>query len=268
SGGFRAGRGMPVPGHPQLCNRCGHCVAVCPADAVIHPGVDRSQVRAAKPKLLSPECFEEIVRTRRSVRRFKNQPVAKRDINRLLDLARYAPTATNAQDVGFIVVTDREVIRKIANRIFSMGKGTYRLTKTGPVRLAYKAALAAGVAQTMLKYMDGMEYYQEQAKKGRDLICHGAPVLILLHGPAGGTFSSDNCNIAGSVITHHAHALGLGTVYLGFVTAMLRFFPDFKRMLGLPKGRRVYATLALGHPKYRYARTVSRKSPRVTWVEP
>ncbi|MBU2489349.1 MAG: nitroreductase family protein [Proteobacteria bacterium] len=266
SGVFREKDGAPDPAYPELCNRCSHCLAICPAGAVIHDALDMGQATPVRPKLLDPEGFEEVIRSRRSVRRYKDRAVAEKTIQRLLDLARYSPTASNDQDVGYIVITDRAVIQKISRRIFGLGKGAYRLTQSGPVRLALWAARASGVGAGMLKYADGMEYYQEESARGRDFICHNAPALILIHGPARSSFSCDNCNIAAATITNHAHALGLGTCYLGFVTVALRFLPNLRKLVGLPRGKKVFASLTLGHPKYKWSRTTSRKPAPVAWV--
>lgn len=54
------------------------------------------------------EVFETLKR-RRSVRRFLPQAVSRAEIERILDAARYAPSAHNAQPWEFVVVTNREL---------------------------------------------------------------------------------------------------------------------------------------------------------------
>lgn len=56
-------------------------------------------------------ALEEVVRTRRSVRRWLDEPVPRADLERMVDSARQAPSDTNAQPWHFTVVTDRAVIR-------------------------------------------------------------------------------------------------------------------------------------------------------------
>ncbi|BFH69953.1 MAG: nitroreductase family protein [Paenibacillus dendritiformis] len=59
------------------------------------------------------ETVKEVIHSRRSVRRFTEQPVAVEDVKELVDCARYAPSDTNSQTWEFIAVMNRERIRKI-----------------------------------------------------------------------------------------------------------------------------------------------------------
>lgn len=58
--------------------------------------------------------FAEVARRRRMVRHFSDEPVAPEVVERILDLARHAPSAGFTQGQSFVVVTDPEMRRKIA----------------------------------------------------------------------------------------------------------------------------------------------------------
>lgn len=58
--------------------------------------------------------FADVVRKRRMVRHFSDEPVAPETVDRILDLARHAPSAGFTQGQSFVVVTDPELRRKIA----------------------------------------------------------------------------------------------------------------------------------------------------------
>jgi nitroreductase len=65
----------------------------------------------------------EAIKGRRSVRQFTDKPIGKDNLERLLDAARWAPTASNQQRWRFVVVTSpsvKELIRKFAPGIFIM----------------------------------------------------------------------------------------------------------------------------------------------------
>ncbi|MEM0361644.1 MAG: nitroreductase family protein [Sulfolobales archaeon] len=53
--------------------------------------------------------------SRRSIRRFKPDPIPDEVLLKILDVARYAPSARNSQPWVFIVVKDVEIKRKLAN---------------------------------------------------------------------------------------------------------------------------------------------------------
>ncbi len=66
------------------------------------------------------ETLRRLAAERRSVRRFTGQPVARADVERVLDVARLAPSAANSQPWEFVVVEDQEMRRKIAHTAASL----------------------------------------------------------------------------------------------------------------------------------------------------
>ena len=58
--------------------------------------------------------FADVVRKRRMVRHFRDEPVPAEAIERILDLAKQAPSAGFTQGQSFVVVTRPEVKREIA----------------------------------------------------------------------------------------------------------------------------------------------------------
>lgn len=246
----------------DLCNRCSHCIAVCPADAIIHDGLKNEEITAVNGENLNPDVYRDIIISRRSVRQFKNQPVPREIIEQIIDVARYAPTASNNQDVGYIVVTDKQLIEKIAKNIFGLSSRLYNQTRKGVGKIFVNMT---GLARN--RYVRVMKYVQEEnSRSGRDFILHDAPVLILIHAPKGKPCTCDNCNIAATTIINYAHALGLGTCFIGFLTIALKFNPRLRKKLGVPNDKRVYASLVMGYPAYRFTNTVSRRKPEVQWL--
>ena len=62
--------------------------------------------------------FSELLLKRESVRRYSNQPVAKEDIELVMEACRLAPSACNSQPWRFVVVTDSELREKVARATF------------------------------------------------------------------------------------------------------------------------------------------------------
>ena len=57
----------------------------------------------------------EAMRTQRSVKRFKPDPVSDDDIRTILTAATWAPNGANAQPWEFIVIKDPELKRKVSD---------------------------------------------------------------------------------------------------------------------------------------------------------
>jgi nitroreductase len=60
--------------------------------------------------------FEEVLAKRRSIRKYKDTPVSKEVIVKILEAARIAPSASHRQPWHFIVVENKETIKKLAKR--------------------------------------------------------------------------------------------------------------------------------------------------------
>ena len=125
SGVWREVNGLPEIVDPAACNRCSHCIAVCPQGAIEHDALDGSRIRPPHKNLLDPAVYYEIATTRRSTRHYKEKAVLKEDIEKILDLARYSPTASNSQNVEYSIILDRTLIRKTAETVFGYAKRIY-----------------------------------------------------------------------------------------------------------------------------------------------
>lgn len=58
--------------------------------------------------------FIQVIKTRRSIRKFSKDSVPKEIIEDIIDCARLAPSARNIQPWEFIVVTDKKMLNKLA----------------------------------------------------------------------------------------------------------------------------------------------------------
>jgi len=60
--------------------------------------------------------FDEVVKRRRSIRKYKGTPVPRESILKVLDAARLAPSAGHRQAWHFVVVEDKAMREKLAGR--------------------------------------------------------------------------------------------------------------------------------------------------------
>lgn len=78
--------------------------------------------------------FQKVVRSRRSVRRFTNEPLPEQVLDDCLDLAMLAPNSSNLQPWEFFVVRTPELKAKLADACLGQNAA-----KTGPVLIAVVA---------------------------------------------------------------------------------------------------------------------------------
>lgn len=82
----------------------------------------------------------EVIRKRRSVRRFNETPVPENIVDVLLESAQLAPSGGNGQGWLFGVVTDRKIIRQLAK-----AAGNQEWIATAPLVIALCAELDKGL---------------------------------------------------------------------------------------------------------------------------
>jgi len=60
----------------------------------------------------------EAIRTRKSVRDFKDQPIEKEKLERILKAVRLAPSARNSQEWRFVIVQEKALRKKLAEAAY------------------------------------------------------------------------------------------------------------------------------------------------------
>lgn len=251
---FRETSGVGVK-HEEECIACGHCVSVCAADAITHQGLDLAGfLPAPEGPHFSPEAIYSFLRSRRSCRLYENKEVPRKDLERLIDIARYAATGHNRQNFEFIVVQDRAKISKLSE----MAAIYY-----GNLSKELEASQEPGYRRTMMyDYRLIYDFFLQ----GKDRIFRGAPVVILVHAPAAVFSSVDNCVYAVFHMVLMAEPLGLSTcINRMFINAADRI-PEIYKELGVPTGRKIFGCVTVGFPKQKFYKMPPRKPPVVKWM--
>jgi nitroreductase len=233
---------------------------------VLHDGLGARTTPRVKKSLIRAKSFRETVLSRRSIRHYKSDPVPKDLIDELLDVARYSPTASNLQNVCYTIVTDRHTLDEVAKRLFGFGDSINKVFVSRPVQIASLWFKDTGPIRTLRRYSNRWSHFKEQVASGIDLVFHKAPILLLIHAPKGQNLAMDNCMIAAGTVANYAHALGLGTCFIGILTTAMRLDRSLYRRFQIPEGHRVYAALTLGYPAIAHPYHVVRKAAEVRWM--
>ncbi|MBW2368558.1 MAG: nitroreductase family protein [Deltaproteobacteria bacterium] len=247
------------------CNICGHCVSLCPTDAITHTEMDMANfIETGKNDLLEADAFVRFVRRRRSHRHFKNKPIPRADLEKLIDICRYAPTGSNDQNVNILVIQDRNRIEKLADMTIDFFK---QLGASFEKKIESLKAEGKDVSEDLQR----MQFYADRLTLARETginpIFYNAPAVLVFHAPQTGSCPKDNCVIASTTMGLAAMTMGLESTYIGLFEAAALGYPEVNKELNLPAGHQVYSVLILGYPALKYQRTVDRKPINVRWDE-
>ena len=167
--------------------------------------------------------FLELVKARQSDRAYdKNRPVEPEKLERILEAARLAPSACNAQPWKFVVVTDPELAIKVGKA--SAGLGMNKFAKDAPVHI--------------LIVEESMNITSLLGSKIKDKY-----------------FPLVDIGIAASHICLAAESEGLGSCILGWFDEK-----GIKELVGIPQKKRLLLDITIGYslkpkkPKVRKAK--------------
>ena len=224
------------------CILCGHCVAVCPAKALnLSPLPADGFIPLDKKLNISFEQADQFLKSRRSIRAFKSTLVSDENLDKIMDVARFAPTASHRQYIRWIMVKDAAKSHRIAEMVIEWMTDV-RKEKPEIAKRYRMAGLIAGW------------------RKGYDMILRGAPHLAIAYTTQGSHWMALDASIALTYIELSAHSLGVGACWAGFFTQAVAVYAPLREFLGLPQGSIVHGGQMLGYAKYNY--------PCLPWRKP
>lgn len=210
--------------------------------------------------------LEAMLKTRRSIRNFSDQPVEKELIEKVIDCARFAPSAKNTQSTHYTVVRDSGVLQRVASMTAEwLGRSAAKLRN--PIVRKMYILRGLTTSEEFERWVGQFEMTARTMKNGINTILYNAPVLILFHAGKNVRFAEANANLAQHNATLAAYGLGLGSFYTGYVVTACRHSREIRDLLHVPRGHTVFAGMALGHVRIGFARWIERDPARVEWIE-
>ena len=254
------------------CIACGHCVAICPQNAISHSKFPSSEIRTIQAeKMPTEEQVMTLLKSRRSIRAFRDKPLPKETIERIIDGARFAPSGHNSQSTEFLVVQDKAVLNQVSATVIEYLK--FEIRRFGNPLFRTLALLAnREKAESGLHEIPGFRHMIQMFESGADPILNDAPVLLAFHAPRHIGYADINAQLALQNASLVAHALGIGHFYTGWVLAPCRapmaraWNQRISDLIGIPPGNELYGALALGYPIPKFKNIIERKNPQIRWV--
>lgn len=232
----------------EYCINCGHCLSVCPHAALTLGKTSPADCAEVSKNLLPDENQVALfLKSRRSIRAFKNKPLDRELIEKIIDVARYAPTGHNDQPVQWLVVYDTAKVIRMSSLVADW------------MQMLVNAELP--IAKTL-----NMDLVIEAWKKGADKILRGAPHLLIAHADRELAVSHGSCMIAVTYAELAAYSLGVGACWAGFFSAAAATYPPLVAEMALPKNNQIFGALMIGLPKYAYHRIPPRNKAEITWL--
>ena len=230
----RGEQGVEVyPG--RRCIQCMHCAAGCPKMAIGFSELPEAELYPDAPR----DELERLIRTRRSIRHFREKLPPKDLLEQALDLSMFAPSGKNQRAYRFTVVWGAGQVRKLRDQCLQL-------------------CAEFGEAPELVKLQ----------KHGTDLLTCGAPCMIVAWSPEDCLNPVLDPAVAMAELELRLVQAGLGTCWGGYLRQVSDRFPEIRETLGLPADCRVRCALMVGYAAGEtYLRPVWRPKAQVTWLE-
>ncbi len=250
------------------CILCGHCVAVCPTGAISHAALGfQGFDEIPRESRLAPDRLRAFLRSRRSVRAYRDELVPRPALEALVEVARFVPTASNQQNVAFTVVDDRSIIRRLADLTVDFyNRLLQQLAQPAVVEMLRATSTSAEEVESTLNSVPRLRRLISTYRRGDDVMFWNAPAVLIAHAPRSDYFGRDNCLFAVYALMLAATTRGLGTCLLGFFLRALQQDGAVAETVGLPADQMAHAALTVGYPRYEHSRLVPRRPIPTRWV--
>ena len=224
----------------QHCINCGHCVAVCPRQAISHATVKKTEPIGPVP---DEQGFLNLLMKTRSVRHFKPSPVGREAYDLMRRVAEYSQSGLNAQEIRLIVIEHPDALAHIRKAAMHMYGKLEKLARFPLTRFFLKLAL---------NRRDYRSVIFESATHTR---------------PAASQTGREDATVISQNIMLAMTSLGLGCCYMGGLVLgcrMLKYQP-LLQALQLPEKQEVYQSFVLGAPTLQLRRMPERKRREITF---
>jgi len=257
------------------CMFCCHCYSICPEDAVLFDTDilkacvfstfvnDGKQLNADK---IDPSAVINAIRSRRSVRKFKDRELSKETLSDLVEFAATAPSGTNMKNWEFTVVNGRGRVSELAGLIRNFYSGLNRMARNPALRLLLDPFVGGKLSKYYKGRLARVDYMLKQNERGRDLFLWNAPAVIVIHSGGVGSTPHEDAQYAAYNILIMAHTLGIGTCFIGYATEALNRDEKIRQFLGIPAGNKVHIVMIAGYSSAEYCRLPLTKKVKVNWI--
>lgn len=203
----------------------------------------------------------DAIKTRRSVRSYKADPVSKDVIETLIEAGNWAPTGANFQPWRFVVITDPDFRQKLLEAARPGYRESIRgfLNAQGHLREHAGEMLQRCLGWTSETY-EALIYRLLETEDG---VYYAAPVIIFVIGAPPITVDAD-CAMVCQNMMLAAHSLGLGSCWVGF-GSNIKHDPEIVAALELEDKERIYGPIIVGYPEI-FPEPPPKKEPRVKWI--
>ena len=253
----------------HFCFKCGQCMAICPTESIHIEGLSYSKDFFDLPESESFEkSFFNMTFTRRAVRNFKDKPVPRELLEKIVQAIAFAPPGFPPIKTEIVVVQDTTLIRKALPHMIGVYDFLVKAMDKPMMRFFIKRRVGREKFNTLVNHVVPlMKSRLPELKMGvEDTITRYAPAMILFHADRNTENYKQDIYIALTYGFLAAYALGLGGSAMDIIPPPIERNKELRKMFFIPETNEVVGCMILGYPKYSYRKAIKRELKSVRWI--
>jgi nitroreductase len=167
--------------------------------------------------------FFELLKTRRSIRNFKNQKIPTELVKEIISDSCLAPSSGNGQPWNFVIINNADMIKRLSDES----------------------------KKTLLSYIEknpdsSVKRYKGALENDAFNVFYNAPCLVIITGPKDLRSLSVDCTLCAAYFMFSASARGLGTCWIGLGAGIVD--PETLSEIGILEDHVIVAPIIIGYP--------------------
>jgi nitroreductase len=194
------------------------------------------------------EAFEKLIKTRRSIRQWKKEEVSDELLRKAVELATWAPNGGNFQGWHFVIVKNKEVIRKMADSVQSVADKIAGWPEAGAwqedvKRYQKNASYFRNTPACIGVFVSQYESVADRVLTARDSFDPEAREILMCRRSAPTAIQSAAAAVTTMLLVFHH--MGLGAVWL---VAPLQAKKEIETILDISQNMSLICLVAVGYP--------------------
>ena len=243
--------------------------AACSEKAILVLGLDYNKDFFDLPETLDYEMpFDRLIKSRRSIRAFKEIPVPKDKLEQIVRAITFAPPSFPPLKTEIVVVQDKQLIKQSLPYMISLYDKLMKGLKNPIAKYIIHREIGSEKLQTIQNHIVPLFNIKLPSMKNgtEDAITRNTQAMILFHADKQSDNFRSDIFIALGYALLKAHSLGIGATAIDLIPPAIERTPYLKQLFQIPEENEVVASMILGYPKYKYKRAIQRQLKSIIWI--
>lgn len=254
-----------IPERFSICLKCGQCMAVCNTKAIQIDGLKYDEDLINLPaNEVDYSMFIDLLANRRSIRNFRNKPVASNVIQQIIESISYAPFGAEPEKVSLTVISSLNTIESALLFIEKFLDNIVKWVENPVASFMIRQRKGIETFNTIKNHLYPMAKLENYKLKFGDRITRNAPAMVIFHARTDAEEHTNNSIIYSIYFMLAAHTFGLGATMVGIVPAAINKVKMVRDIFQIPRENEAVMSVIFGYPKYKYKRAIKQKIRTLT----